>query len=108
MDITNKDIPNKFIELNKFLNNVCIIWVNHLLLNLGNKIINFRVENTCVGNLEEREIVVGSGASLLIVNTPHALFVLLLPRTKYFDGETLIFSEHYCLDNMYCQDVFPP
>jgi len=28
MDITNKDIPNKFIELNKFLNNVCIIRVN--------------------------------------------------------------------------------
>jgi len=27
MDIINKDIPNKFIELNKFLNNVCIIWV---------------------------------------------------------------------------------
>jgi hypothetical protein len=27
MDITNKDIPNKFIELNKFLNNVCIMWV---------------------------------------------------------------------------------
>jgi hypothetical protein len=32
MDITNKDIPNKSSlrvvdELNKFLNNVCIIWV---------------------------------------------------------------------------------
>jgi hypothetical protein len=27
MNITNKDIPNKIIELNKFLNNVCIIWV---------------------------------------------------------------------------------
>ena len=26
--ITDKDIPNKFIELNKFLNNVCIIRVN--------------------------------------------------------------------------------
>jgi hypothetical protein len=25
--ITNKDIPNKIIELNKFLNNVCIIGV---------------------------------------------------------------------------------
>ncbi len=49
-----------------------------------------------------------SGASLLIVNIPQALFVLLLPRTKYFDGENLIFSKHYCLDNMYCQDVFPP
>jgi len=27
VDITNKDIPNKFIELNKFLSNICIIWV---------------------------------------------------------------------------------
>jgi hypothetical protein len=25
VNITNKDIPNKFIELNKFLNNACII-----------------------------------------------------------------------------------
>jgi hypothetical protein len=24
---TNKDITNNFIELNKFLSNVCIIWV---------------------------------------------------------------------------------
>jgi len=28
VNLTNKDIPNKIIELNKFLNNVCIIWVN--------------------------------------------------------------------------------
>jgi hypothetical protein len=28
MDLKIKYIPNKFIELNKFLNNVCIIWVN--------------------------------------------------------------------------------
>ena len=28
VNITDKDIPNKFIELNKFLNNVCIIRVN--------------------------------------------------------------------------------
>ena len=27
LNITNKDIPNKFIELNKFLYNVCIIWI---------------------------------------------------------------------------------
>jgi hypothetical protein len=27
MNRTNKDKFNKFIELNKFLNNVCIIWV---------------------------------------------------------------------------------
>jgi hypothetical protein len=27
MTITNKDIPNKFIKLNKFLSNVCIIKV---------------------------------------------------------------------------------
>jgi len=27
VNITNKDIPNKIIELNKFLSNVCIIWV---------------------------------------------------------------------------------
>jgi len=31
MNITNKDIPNKIIELNKFLSNVCIIWVNPIL-----------------------------------------------------------------------------
>jgi hypothetical protein len=28
VNLTEKNIPNKFIELNKFLNNVCIIWVN--------------------------------------------------------------------------------
>jgi len=27
VNITDKDIPNKFIELNKFLSNVCIVWV---------------------------------------------------------------------------------
>jgi hypothetical protein len=27
VNITDKDIPNKFIDLNKFLNNVCIIRV---------------------------------------------------------------------------------
>ena len=30
MNITNKDIPDKFIKLNKFLNNVYIIWGNVL------------------------------------------------------------------------------
>jgi len=30
IDITNKDISNKSIELNKFLNNVCIMWVKVL------------------------------------------------------------------------------
>jgi len=28
VNITNKDIFNKFIELNKFLNNVCAVWVD--------------------------------------------------------------------------------
>jgi hypothetical protein len=28
VNITNKDILNKFIELNKFLTNVCVIQVN--------------------------------------------------------------------------------
>jgi len=32
VSITNKDIFNKFIELNKFLSNVCIIRVNKFLL----------------------------------------------------------------------------
>ena len=32
VNIMNEDIPNKFIELNKFLNNVCIIWVNRFSL----------------------------------------------------------------------------
>jgi hypothetical protein len=31
--ITNKDILNKFIELNKFLSNVCIIKVNIIEIN---------------------------------------------------------------------------
>ncbi len=30
VNITNKDIPNKIIELNKFLSNVCIIRVKKL------------------------------------------------------------------------------
>jgi len=33
MKKTIKDIPNKFVDLNKFLNNVCIIWVNAFLVN---------------------------------------------------------------------------
>jgi len=32
MNITIKDIPNEIIELNKFLSNVCIIWVKQLVL----------------------------------------------------------------------------
>jgi hypothetical protein len=32
MNITKKDIFNKFIELNKFLSNVCIIRVNKFYL----------------------------------------------------------------------------
>jgi len=32
MDITNKDIPKQIIGLNKFLNNVCIIWVNLIII----------------------------------------------------------------------------
>ena len=30
VNITNKDVFNKFIELNKILNNVCIIQVNEI------------------------------------------------------------------------------
>jgi hypothetical protein len=29
VNITHKDIPEKFIELNKFLSNVCFIWAKN-------------------------------------------------------------------------------
>jgi hypothetical protein len=44
VDIAEKDILNKFIELNKFLNNVCIIRVNDfnpkIIKNYYNKLEN--------------------------------------------------------------------
>jgi hypothetical protein len=35
VNITNKDILNKFIELNKFFHNIYIIWVKQLLIYLS-------------------------------------------------------------------------